>query len=256
MNNIELNIVLPAFLAGLLVLSIHVPLGIEVLKRGIIFIDLAIAQIAGLGALVATLFFEHYTEGNIFVVQIFSLFFAITGALMLTWTEKKFPDIQEAIIGCLFVFSASLALLLTAQNPHGSEHMKDILAGQILFVSFKQIILTAFLYAILLGIWFFKKQSLSRIGFYLIFAFAITASVQLVGVYLVFASLILPAISARSFSNNKKLLVAYLTGIIGLITGLLASIIYDFSTGPIIVCTLFLTSICFIIFGSKQHNTE
>ena len=145
-TELELSILGPAFVAGLLVLGTHVPLGIEVLRRGIIFIDLAIAQMAGLGALAGILFLPRAEEGGASVaVQACSLVAALAGAALLTWTERRHPDIQEALIGCLFVLSASVALLLIGQNPHGGEHIKDLLAGQILWVLGPQIAVVAVL---------------------------------------------------------------------------------------------------------------
>ncbi|HEY1096512.1 MAG TPA: metal ABC transporter permease, partial [Alphaproteobacteria bacterium] len=197
----ELSILIPAFIAGMLVLATHVPLGIDVLKRGIIFIDLAIAQMAGLGALAAILILGEHAHDDAWIVQLSSLAAALGGAWLLTWSEKFFPDIQEALIGCLFVFAASLALLIVGQNPHGGEHMKDILAGQILWVSWSQLLMVAVIYAVVLLIWFKARHRLNRFGFYGLFAVTVTASVQLVGVYLVFASLILPAVASR---HEKK----------------------------------------------------
>jgi zinc/manganese transport system permease protein len=236
---LEWPILGPAFLAGLLVLATHVPLGIEVLRRGIIFIDLAIAQIAGLGALAAMLYQEAYP----WAVQGCSLAAALSGALFLTWTEKRFPEIQEALIGCLFVLAASLALLLLGQNPHGAEYMKDLLAGQILFVSSGHLMGVAMLYALLLTAWFMLKDKIGHNGFYVIFAIAITASVQLVGIYLVFASLIMPALAVRTRSGKKQLSAGYFIGIVGLTAGLIVSSLGDLATGPTIVCTLAISGI-------------
>ena len=99
----EFTILAPAFIAGLLVLLTHVPLGRIVLQRGIIFIDLAIAQLAGLGVIVA---YSLEWEGQGFIVQLSAVLFAILGALFLGWTEKHWEKFQEAIIGVLFVLSA------------------------------------------------------------------------------------------------------------------------------------------------------
>ena len=241
---LEISILGPAFVAGLLVLATHVPLGIEVLRRGIIFIDLAIAQMAGLGALAGLLFLPGAAEGGRpFAVQACSLIAALGGALLLTWTERRFPEIQEALIGCLFVLSASLALLLIGQNPHGSEHIKDLLAGQILWVLWGQIGVVAVVYAGLLIAWFALRDRLGRAGFYVIFALADTASVQLVGVYLVFASLIMPALAMRRATGGRQLVAGYATGAVGVAAGLVLSALFDLSTGPAVVATLALSAL-------------
>ena len=121
---LELSILWPAFIAGLLVTSTHVPLGIQVLRRGIVFIDLAIAQIAGLGVIVAD-WFGFEPQG--WAVQVSALAAALAGAVVLTWTEKHWPDVQEALIGVMFILAASGALIVLAANPHGAEHLKDLL---------------------------------------------------------------------------------------------------------------------------------
>ena len=236
-TTLEFSILGPAFVAGLLVLATHVPLGMEVLRRGIIFIDLAIAQMAGLGALAGLLFWPDAADGGAtLAVQGCSLVAALSGALLLTWTERRFPDMQEALIGCLFVLSASLALLLIGQNPHGGEHLKDLLAGQILWVEWSQIWVVAGVYVVLLVAWFVFRERLGRSGFYVIFALAVTASVQLVGVYLVFASLIMPALATRKI--GRGLTAGYLTGAVGLAAGLTLSALFDLSTGPTVVTTM------------------
>lgn len=253
-TTLELAILGPAFVAGLLVLATHVPLGIEVLRRGIIFIDLAIAQMAGLGALVGILYLPGAADGgNLLAVQGCSLAAALAGAALLTWTERRFADIQEALIGCLFVLSASLALLLIGENPHGAEHIKDLLAGQILWVLWPQIGVVAALYAALLLAWFAGREYLGRAGFYVIFALAVTASVQLVGVYLVFASLIMPALAVRQLTGWSRLVGAWGTGAAGLAVGLALSALSDFSTGPMVVAALAVTSLVAAVLSGRAR---
>lgn len=235
LGNIEINILIPAFLAGLLVLATHVPLGQQVLNRGIVFIDLAIAQVAGLGVTAAdALGFEP--QG--WRVQAAAVIAALVGALVLTWTEKKWPEVQEALIGVLFVVAACVELLILANNPHGGEHLKDLLVGQILWVSPASLIPVAVLYAVLLALWFTIRARLGQIGFYILFALVVTQSVQLVGVYLVFASLIIPALAARRFPERWQLGIGYVTGVAGYLLGLIASALYDWPTGAVIVVGL------------------
>jgi zinc/manganese transport system permease protein len=240
LGNIEIGILVPAFLAGLLVLATHVPLGQQVLNRGIVFIDLAIAQIAGLGVTVADVFgFEP--QG--WRVQAAAVVAALAGALVLTWTEKKWPEVQEALIGVLFVVAACVELLILANNPHGGEHLKDLLVGQILWVSLKNLIPVAVLYAVLLALWFSMRTRLGLSGFYVLFALVVTQSVQLVGIYLVFASLIIPALAGRRFPERIRLAVGYATGVAGYILGLVASALYDLPTGAVIVVALLVVFI-------------
>jgi len=233
----NLSILLPAFLAGLLVLATHVPLGAQVLARGIVFIDLAIAQIATLGVIAADrMGFEP--EG--WVAQVAAVSAALLGAALLTWTEKRWPDIQEALIGVLFALAASGGMILVANNPHGGEHLQDLLAGQILWVGYAQLLPVSVLTTVILALWFWRGSRLGRFGFYGLFAFAVTASVQLVGVYLVFASLIVPALACRGYTTGRRLIAAYAVGTAGYLLGLIFSTLFDLPSGPMVVWTLAL----------------
>jgi zinc/manganese transport system permease protein len=228
---LELNMLLPALLAGLLVLATHVPLGQEVLKRGIVFIDLAIAQVAVLGVITAeVLGFEAHG----WAVQAIAAAAALAGAALLSYAERRFAAQEEALIGVLFVLAASLALLLLHGHPHGAEHLKDVLEGQILWTETRTLLPVALLYAVVLALWFGARQRFGRAGFYFLFALTVTASVQLVGVYLVFASLIIPALAAA------RLPFAYALGALAYALGLTLSLTADLPAAPVIVCTLAL----------------
>jgi zinc/manganese transport system permease protein len=191
------------FAAGLVVLATHVPLGITVLRRGIIFIDLAVAQVAALGVIVAGL--AHLDEwwGG-FGTQLAAGIAALGAAALLTFCERRWPEIQEALIGLLFVFAAAAGILLLAGNPQGGEHLRDLLAGQILWTGWGQIgIVAALSAAVLAGrAWLAPRGGGEGLAFYGLFAVAVTASVQLVGVLLVFASLIAPAVATRAFGTE------------------------------------------------------
>ena len=232
---LDWSIIGPAFVAGLIVLSTHVPLGHEVLKRGIIFIDLAIAQIAGLGVIAAH---SMNWEQDGYEVQIVAVAAALLAAFGLNWTEKRWPQQQEPLIGTLFILAATGGILLLAGNPHGSEHLKELLVGQILWSTWESLIPTAALYVVLLSLWFLFRNRMGPLGFYVIFAIAITASVQIVGIYLVFASLIIPALATRSLPGRKRLLVGYATGATSFLAGIVLSAIFDLPTGAIVVWTM------------------
>lgn len=228
-------LLLPPLIAGLLVLATHVPLGRRVLARGIIFLDLAIAQIAVLGV-IASHALDLAPEG--WPTQFAATAAALAGAALLAWCERRWPDIQEALIGSAFVVAASLGVLLLAGDPHGSEHLSELLAGQILWVGTAQIVQIALLYAALLTLWRLLDAHLGSLGFYLIFALAITASVQLVGVYLVFASLILPALAVRGRPARSGLVAGWLLGALAYVGGLTISALFDLPAGPAIVIAL------------------
>jgi zinc/manganese transport system permease protein len=229
-----LSIIGPALLAGILVLATHVPLGREVLKRGIIFIDLAVAQIAGLGVIAATGF---GLEPHGVAAQVVAFASALAGGLLLSWTDRLFGRVQEAIIGVSFVLAATGGLLLLSNNPHGSEELRDLLTGQILWADVHTLAPAAALAALVLVSWTFVMRKLGKSGFYLLFAVSVTASVQLVGVYLVFASLMVPALATRSLRSHA-LAVGYAVGVLGYLVGLLLSVVYDLPTGAVIVWTL------------------
>ena len=233
-------LILPAFLAGVLVLTTHIPLGIQVLRRGIVFIDLAIAQIAALGVIIASL---AGLEAQGWGMQGAAAAAALSGALLLTWMEKHWPDIQEAQIGMLFVLAATASLLLVAHHPHGGEHFQNLLAGQILWVRYPQLLIPAIASVVIVAMLKFTPIRLQRLMFYLAFALAITTSVQLVGIYLVFASLIIPALAVRHYTGNKQLGLALIVGITGYAAGLILSLYYDLPAGPLVVWCLAVISI-------------
>ncbi len=234
MNAIDLSILLPAFVAGLLVTATHVPLGMQVLARGIVFIDLAIAQIAGCGVLIAD---QLGFEAQGIAVQIAALTAALGGALLLTWTERVFADVQEAVIGVVFVLAASGSVLLLASNVHGGEHLRDLLVGQILWAEPSRLVWAGAIYAAILALWFGFRDRLGRTGFYALFAIAVTLSVQLVGLYLVFATLIVPPLATRRMTRFR-LPFAWGLGAVGYGLGLVISTTADLPSGPMIVWAL------------------
>jgi zinc/manganese transport system permease protein len=220
----------------LLVLATHVPLGTQVLDRGIVFIDLAIAQIAGLGVIAADA--VGLPEGGI-AVQCSAVCAALLGAWLLTWTERRSPQQQEALIGVMFILAACAGILLLAGNPHGGEHLKDLLVGQILWVNKTQLLWLSGLSAMLLFVfWLGWVERLGRFGFYAVFALAVTASVQLVGVYLVFSSLIIPALGTREHRGPRRYAIAYGLGALGYALGLALSAVFDLPSGAVIVWAL------------------
>ncbi len=237
MSSLEPAILGPALLAGLLVLSTHVPLGQEVLRRGIIFIDLAIAQIAGFG-LIAAQALGYAADG--WAAQVIAAGSALLGAALLSWTERRWQADQEALIGVIFILAASGGILILANNPHGGEHLQALLSGQILWVEPDWLIAVAALYTVLLLLYTGLRHRARQIGFYLVFALAITASVQLVGIYLVFSSLIIPALATRrmGLDGRARLIWGYAIGALGYAAGLLASSLFDLPSGPMIVWSL------------------
>jgi zinc/manganese transport system permease protein len=239
-NALDWTIIGPALVAGLVVLSTHVPLGQEVLKRGIIFIDLAIAQVAGLGVIAA-----HAMEWDAhgFEVQVAAVGAALLAALGLHWTERRWPNIQEPLIGVLFILAATGGILLLAGNPHGSEHLKELLVGQILWTTWSSLLPVAILYAVVLVAWIFLRPRFGALTFYLAFAIVVTASVQIVGIYLVFASLIIPALATTGIRRGSRLLAGYLVGGVSYLIGIVASFLLDLPTGAVIVWSMAIVAL-------------
>jgi zinc/manganese transport system permease protein len=239
MNEIELNILLPAFIAGLLVLATHIPFGMKILERGVIFADLAVAQIAGMGVVIAGLL--NLTEQPL-LVQLIAAASALCGAALLALIERYLSEVKEACIGLTFVLAASGGILLMSRDVHSGEHLKDLLIGQILWVSTNQLIATALLTAALLALWQWSKLKTHYLGFYALFALAVTASVQLVGVYLVFASLIVPALATYRI-KQRRTLYAFAIGITGYAVGLLLSAWFDLPSGATVVWAMAATGV-------------
>jgi len=228
-EGLDASILLPAMAAGLLVLATHIPLGQEVLRRGIVFLDLAIAQFAGLGVLIAhTLEIEGQTQ-----VQIAAFVAALAGAALLYVFEKHVRAPQEPLIGISFVAASSAAVLLVAKDAHGGEHLHEMLVGQILWTTWSDLLPLAAVAVLVTIAWYGFGWRRSAPGFYFLFALAITASVQRVGVYLVFASLIVPMLGA-----GRRAVGAFVIGTAGYGIGLLASAWWDLPSGAAIVIAL------------------
>ncbi len=242
-------------LAALILVGTHTYLGLHVISRNVFFVDLALAQVAALGSTVAYLFgFEMSDPVTYFV----SLFFAVGGAWFFSVArvrENRVP--QEAIIGLAFAVASAGAILLSAENPHGAEHLRDIMAGSILVVSPGEVIHAAVYYGVI-GVfhWFFRKQfllvSMDREAavksgmrvqmwdflFYLSFAVVITSSVRIAGVLLVFILLVAPAVCGAMFAHGirNRLLIGWSCGILATIGGLMMSARMDWPPAPAISC--------------------
>lgn len=237
---VEPDIIGIPLLAGLLVVATHVPLGREVLRRGIIFIDLAVAQIAGIGVIAAIL--VGWEAGG-WRTQVVAVIGALLGAVLIRGFERYWPEIQEALIGITFVLAATTGVLLLAGNPHGAEHLSDLLAGQLLWVTTDQLETAAMIYLPVIVLWYWLGAG--RLRFYLLFAVTVTVSVQLVGIYLVFSSLIIPAVAIRRLQGFAAIAAGYGLGVMAFAGGLLCSLWLDWPAGPAVVWMLALTGLIF-----------
>ncbi len=251
---LDITILGPALLAGAIVLVTHVPLGQEVLNRGIIFIDLAIAQTAGLGVIAAS---GLGWDVHSLAAQLAAFTAALGAALILTWTEAQFGEVQEALIGMLFVLAATGGILLLATNPRGGEELRELLVGQILWVDWHTLGPATVVSTMVAAIWIRGHERFGRIGFYVLFALSVTVSVQLVGIFLVFASLIAPALATRNL-KRYAVRVGYGVGLVGYLLGLILSAQFDLPTGAVIVWALGGVAVlsCWLIPTRWSHPVE
>ena len=253
-----LSFLLLPFLTGLVLTGIHAYLGVHVVERGVIFVDLSLAQIAALGTTVAFLNGYDLHSG---VSYFWSLGFTIVGAAIFALTrvhrETRIP--QEAIIGIVYSVSAAAAILVMSKAPQETEHLKDMLVGNILAVNTYTVVKTAVLYALVGLFHFIFREKFLKISlnahngaadsipnvklwdflFYTSFGFVVTSSVAIAGVLLVFSYLIVPSVAAMlfSYSIGKRLAIGWTMGALVTAIGILLSFRLDLPTGATIVCT-------------------
>ncbi|MEP6802817.1 MAG: metal ABC transporter permease [Acidobacteriota bacterium] len=251
------QILLPAFVASLILTGIHAYLGVHVVERGVIFVDLSLAQIAALGSTVAYLagYDLHSTTA-----YLFSLGFTFLGAgiFALTRVHRKTRIPQEAIIGIVYAVSAAMAILIMSKATQETEHLKEMLVGNILSVTWPEIAKMAVLYA-LVGVfhYIFRRRFLAismdesaaeRDGlnvrlwdflFYMSFGFVVTSSVAIAGVLLVFCFLIVPSVTAMLFAERlgPRLAIGWTMGAVVSAAGVALSFLLDLPTGAAIVAT-------------------
>lgn len=237
---------------GLLVLVTHVPLGRQVLDRGIVFMDLAVAQMATLGVLLGVRWGGHPSALE---TQAFALLAATLGSGLLLTLERRWPQQQEALIGVVFVLGASTSTLLVADRPQGAEHAQHLLTGQIVWVTGSDLLGLGVLTAWVAAWWRWSPWRHHRWSFYGTFALMITASVQAVGVYLVFASLIIPALSIRKAQLKRATLQAWLMGGLAYGIGLCIAVAMDWPSGPVIVWSLAGTGLLWAHWQNKKPPT-
>lgn len=234
MNLFEIG--LPVLVAGLLILASHIPLGFQVLKRGIVFIDLAIAQVAALGTVIASQLHGHSEDQ--WLLQGMAVTFALFGVGVVAWINKSFAEWREAFIGLIYVSAASALVLLVAGQPKGGQLLTSTLSGDILWLDWQDLILLGFVAVFVQLLRFIWPEKLERF-FYLIFAVTITLSVVKAGIYLVFVCLIAPALA--SIVYNRSTMWAYAIGSTGFMIGLAIAWHYDLPAAASIVVSIILS---------------
>lgn len=254
------------FAACLILVGIHGYLGLHVLLRQVIFVDLALAQIAALGTVVAFVMGHQIGTAGSFA---YSLGAAVLGALVFSFTRTRTHETsvpQEAIIGITYVIASAAAILVADRAPEGAEHIKELLAGTILWVTWPTVIKDLIIYAAV-GVfhYLFRRRFITITEdpdrayaagwkvwfwdflFYLSFGVIITLSVEIAGVLMVFSYLVAPAIIALGSSDRwgPRIVIAWAVGFLASAAGLIASYQADFPSGPAIVCSLGLFLLLF-----------
>jgi zinc/manganese transport system permease protein len=259
MDSATLMFLAAPFVASLILTGIHAYLGVHVVERGVIFVDLSLAQIAALGAAIALLLPVTGGDAHAPAVYWISLGFTVIGALVFSTIRGHRARIpQEAVIGICYAVASAATILAMSKATSESEHLKDMLVGNILAVSWPEVGETALLYgAIGLFHYFFRKKFLaismnpeqaSQSGmavafwdflFYASFGFVVTSSVAIAGVLLVFCYLIVPSVAAMLYADTigKRLAVGWTMGTVVSALGVYLSLRLDLPTGATIVCT-------------------
>ncbi|MCM8794517.1 MAG: metal ABC transporter permease [Candidatus Omnitrophica bacterium] len=244
------------FAACLVLTGIHAYLGIHVVERGVIFVDLALAQIAALGATVGFLtgYGLHSSTG-----YFFSLGFAFAGAVIFSFTRFKDQRVpHEAFIGVVYAMAAAASILVLSRAPEGGEELKSLLVGHILFVEWEEVLKMAVIYSVIGFLHWAARRPLLFISqrpqeaiaeglpvrwwdlfFYTTFAFVVTSSVEIAGVLLVFSFLIVPAICGVLLAHTigRRLWIGWGIGVFASMLGISTSYVWDLPTGAAVVCT-------------------
>jgi zinc/manganese transport system permease protein len=264
------------FLECLVLVGIHSYLGIHVIKRKVIFVDLALAQIAALGTIIALF---AGLEPHTFGAYVFSLLFTFLGAAVFSLTRMRHEKIpQEAVIGLIYALAAAVAILVIDRAPHGAEHIEEILTGTILWVNWQTVLTAAIVYSAVGVLHYFCRSKFILISndsakaysqgisvrlwdflFYMSFGLVITLSVHTAGVLLVFVFLVVPAIMAIMITDRLlyQLLIGWGMGTAVSFFGLAGSYAYDFPSGPMVVsvygAALLVVSLILYTIRSKKR---
>ena len=246
-----LQFLLAPFVMCLLLVVIHCYLGIHVLARGVVFVDLSLAQVASFGATVALLWDPEHQSSMGYFVSLTATFIAAALFAMARRFEKKLS--QEALIGITFAFASAAVVLVIDKLAHGAEHLKEALIGQILWVTWSEVLKTLAIYMCVgLVHWKFRDKFLRNsfeaehghwfwdFLFYALFGIVITSSTSIAGVLLVFSFLIVPAVLSSFFAKTvgQRLLFGWLLGALVSLAGMIISYKYDLPVGAVIVVLL------------------
>ncbi len=245
-----IDLILAPAAVGLIIVAMNAYFGLHIIRRGVIFVDLAFAQIAALGTTVGMLLGLHAgTAGS----WGFTFLFTVIGAALFSLTRMEDSEVpQEAIIGIAYVVASAAVILLSSFSAEGAEHVKETLTGSLIWATWSAAAIVGLAYLAIGVFHYFTRKRMKAITFapetarnlrlwdfifYLTFGIAITFSVTLAGVLLIFSTLVIPATIAFLFTPrfNRALGLAWLSGALALIVGLWASVAWDVTTGPLLV---------------------
>lgn len=262
-----LNFLLYPFLACVVLILIHAYFGIHILERGIIFVDIALAQFIGIG--IALSFFLSYEN-----TYVLSVIFAILGASILSFSRRfeRFVNI-EAFIGVIYIFSFAVSILILDRSPHGAEEFKAILNGNILWLTPKDVLSAAILYGTIGAFHFiFRKKFLAltfeggngflwEFLFFVTFALVLAKSVRMAGILQVFSILIIPALIGRLYTREpfRILIIGWIAGLAASVIGIGISYKLDLPTAPMTVASLSLVFLVLLVVkaaGKSQGKTS
>jgi zinc/manganese transport system permease protein len=247
-----IDLMIPPIVAALVILSLHAYLGLHILAREVIFVDLAFAQIAALGTTVGLLLgIEVGTPLSV----LGAIGFTFVGAALFSFTRMDdSPVPQEAIIGIVYVVASAAVILVAGFTAEGAEHIKETLTGALIWIDWPTILKMGAVY-LAVGVFHwvvrhkmlavsFSPERVKRLRlwdflFYVSFGVAISFSVDVAGVLMVFSSLVIPGVAAFLFTNRfgVALILAWTAGAIAVVGGIAASFAWDVATGPLLVCS-------------------
>lgn len=249
-----LSFLLAPFVMCLVLVGIHCYLGLHVLRRGIIFIDLSLAQVASLGSTAALLFHLEHSETTTYFI---SLGFTLGAALLFALGRRVEHLIsQEVLIALVYAFSSAMIILLVSSMAHGAEHIKEILIGKILWVTWDEVLSTSLIYSLVAGVHYKYRKKLIASSehkqkvnlfwdflFYGLFGIVITSSVGFAGILLVFSFLVVPALLSMIYFKKIKaqLLAGWGIGSVLCLIGMAFSYSYDLPAGAAMVVIFTLT---------------
>ncbi len=243
----------PAFVLAIALVFIHSIFGLQIIKRGVIFTDLAIGQIAAIGMAISVAFMHSQYQ------NVMTLFFALLAAFVITWATKKVQKI-EAFIGLLYAFGISAIMLILAQSAEGTELFSKLSATDILFTSSEDLVKSLMLYSVIAFVMFViyprLRGTTKELLFFGMLALTVTSSVQSAGVLVVFALLIAPSYAGLSQMKINPFVFACLFGSLSIVLALFGSYYLDLPTGYAIIFVTVLFSLVFVVISSIMSNTN